>query len=371
MGLSKEQLELRRSGIAASEIAVLAGLSRWSSPVAIYEDKIGMCPPRDESLAADLGTLLEEPLAKLYAERTGLHLAKSRTLRSKVQTIALATPDRIAFDAKRSTRALIADPNECADAVKNVEIKTTTWRLRHEWGAPGTDQVPDYYLAQCQWQMLVCGIRLTDVAVLFDRDEFSIYSVPYNEQLALGLVELAERFWVDHVLARQPPPPDASERYKEFLGRAFPTTNDVVLHLDEGDARAALAAQYGRLKMVEKAIDGELKLLGNQLRTVIGINKGLASPVVGSVSRVWCKPSTGTDWESLARAAIDPVELNEWVVKHQREKRPGYWKLHPRWSDEFKAQLEPELLSVRQRLELSDGGGTEDELRVMEPMQEQ
>jgi hypothetical protein len=134
MGLSKEQLELRRSGIAASEIAVLAGLSRWSSPVAIYEDKIGMCPPRDESLAADLGTLLEEPLAKLYAERTGLHLAKSRTLRSKVQTIALATPDRIAFDAKRSTRALIADPNECADAVKNVEIKTTTWRLRHEWG---------------------------------------------------------------------------------------------------------------------------------------------------------------------------------------------------------------------------------------------
>jgi hypothetical protein len=86
---------------------------------------------------------------------------------------------------------------------------------------------------------------------------------------------------------------------------------------------------------------------------------------------VWCKPSTGTDWESLARAAIDPVELNEWVVKYQREKRPGYWKLQPRWSKEFQAQLEPELLSVRQRLELSDGGGTEDELRVMEPMQEQ
>jgi predicted phage-related endonuclease len=370
MALTKKRLEMGAGAYGASEVGTLAGLNKFSTPIDIYEAHVSGF--RNEAgLPAELGLLLEEPIAKLASKELGLHLVRCDTLRHPQKVLAIATPDRLSFVDPRKTRAIIHSVEECAGAVSNVQIKTASMWNRREWGEPGTDAIPEAYLAQVQWEMGITGLRVTDIPVLFDKAEFSIFRVPFNEQLFLGLYEIVERFHSDHVLARQPPPPDASERYKEFLGRAFPTTNDVVLHLDEGDARAALAAQYGRLKMVEKAIDGELKLLGNQLRTVIGINKGLASPVVGSVSRVWCKPSTGTDWESLARAAIDPVELNEWVVKYQREKRPGYWKLQPRWSKEFQAQLEPELLSVRQRLELSDGGGTEDELRVMEPMQEQ
>jgi putative phage-type endonuclease len=371
MSLSKEQLEQRRTGITASEIAVLAGLSRWSSPVAIWEEKMGVQVPREGNLATELGDLLEEPVAKLYARRhEGLHLVRSRTLRHPVQSLALATPDRIAFESRRDTKAWIADPAECAGAVRNVEIKTSSWRMRHEWGEPGTDAVPEYYLLQTQWQMGVVGMKLTDVAVLFDREEFGVYTVPFNEQLWLGLLEIAERFWRDHVVTGQPPPPDATERYKEFLSRAFPTTNGIVQAVADGDAREALMAQYGRLKLVEKLLDGELKLMGNQLRTLIGADKGLASTRVGSISRVWTKPSVGTDWEALAKAAIDPVELSEWVAKYQREKRPGFWKLAPRWSKDFAGELVPELDSVRQRLELSSGDagvGEVEELKVMVP----
>jgi putative phage-type endonuclease len=361
--LTKEQLELRRSGIGASEIAVLAGLSRWSSPVAIYESKVSD-PPDTPSLAADLGTMLEEPVAQLYSARTGFNLATCGTLRHPVQAFALATPDRIAFPTFSAPPQHIEDWPALKGADRNVEIKTTTWRLKDEWGEEGTDQVPEYYLAQVTWQMGVTGLTTTDVAVLFDRDEWRVYTVPFNEELWFGLLEVGGRFWRDNVLAGVPPPPDASDRYKEFLGRAFPGNSGTVLALEAGDVRESVMDRYAKLQLLEKWVGDEKKLAANQLRSFIGDNKGLTSATLGSLSKVWNKPGTGTDWEGLARAALTPEQLNALVPQHQSETRAGYWKLMPRWSKEWKSDAASTLRGGLERLGLP-AGAAEEEIKAI------
>jgi predicted phage-related endonuclease len=356
MALSKEQKELRRSGITASELAVLCGLSRWSSPIAIYAEKMGQPLEDTAGLPAELGDLLEEPLAKLYSERTGLHLARCRTMRSPVHARVLATLDRAGFPERRTSRAYLSTPAELEGAI-DVEFKTTTWRLKDEWGVPGTDQVPERTVVQVQVQMGVTGLRHADVGVLFDRDSFDIYHVPFNEQLWLGLVEVANRFWVDHVEAGRPPLPDASDKYKEYLSKAFPATTGEVLELQAGDARAELVRRYAQLSALEKATEAEKKLAGNQLRALLGEAKAFTVPGLGTLNRVWTKASTGTDWEALARALAPPEVLNEKLPGYQRETRAGFWKLQPAFDKAVKAELGGLVEGAFERLGLAAGVG--------------
>src|SRR5258707_14941499 len=64
-----EWLEARRRGITASEIAVVMGLSSYSSPFALYHQKTGMLPGQDDSMAMALGRHLESFVVELFRER--------------------------------------------------------------------------------------------------------------------------------------------------------------------------------------------------------------------------------------------------------------------------------------------------------------
>lgn len=52
--------EKRRSGIGGSDVAAIAGLNKWKSPVAVYLEKIGQAPEESvNSEAAYWGTMLD------------------------------------------------------------------------------------------------------------------------------------------------------------------------------------------------------------------------------------------------------------------------------------------------------------------------
>lgn len=354
-GLTPEQLERRRSGIGASEIAALAGLSRWSSPIAIYESKVyGV---RSEAgLPAYLGTALEEPLAKLYAqEHPGDHLATCDTLGSGIY---LATPDRLVFDAPHGH---VETLEEVAAAHRNVQIKTTSWRQAREWGEPGSDQIPEEYLAQVTWEMGVTGLPVSDVYVLFDRERTACYRVEFNGELWAGLTEIAERFWRDHVVARVPPPADATERYREFLGRAFPVVQGPVVPVESGSDLETVVWQYARLSLAA----GRLKKARAQAENVIKSRIGEALGLVGSFGSVkWHRSppkKDSPDWEAVAReaqgiarlalqgllqgAAVDREALAKWcqdletVEQRHRKAGRGYSALRAKWSPDALASL--------------------------------
>src|SRR5690625_3458322 len=64
-----EWLQARTKGIGGSDIAAIAGISRWDTPLSVYLDKIGEGKPKEESDAMYWGTVLEDVVAHEYARR--------------------------------------------------------------------------------------------------------------------------------------------------------------------------------------------------------------------------------------------------------------------------------------------------------------
>lgn len=349
MALTKRRIEMAKTAYGASEVAGLLGLSKWKSPISIWRSKTtGL----DDSagLAAELGTLLEDPIAKMYAARTGYHLARCATLRHKVQTFALAiaTPDRIAFEAKRNTRAQVATAEECEGAIRNVQVKTASMFNRHLYGEAGTDKIPDDYFVQVIWEGGVTGIDVTDVPVLFDKAEFSTFSVRFAEQLFLGMYEVVAKFHRDHVLTGVPPPPDSSDQYADFLNNAFPpetVKNKTIAMVQPGSEVDFIVKRYAILKRIEKMTEEQLKLIKNQVRAAIGDAQGIAGEF-GELKWIRSPGTFSTDWEAVARAGIDPDVLASVIAGHSKQ-RANYSQLRANWSAAIEsAPIETKMLTA-------------------------
>jgi putative phage-type endonuclease len=306
-GLSRRQLALRKDSIGGSAIAALAGLSRWATPIELYESMVHGTE-KESTLAMRLGTALEDPVAELYAEETGRWLRRVDTCRHPVKAFAIATPDRAVFALPVAALAKkkLLEREQLVDAERLLEVKTTTWRLAEEWGPEGTDEIPEHHLCQVQWTLGVTGKQFADVVVLFDRDRTARYTVRFSEELFSGLLEIGERFLVDHVQKGVPPPPDASDRYGEFLARRFPAEQPGQL-LVMTEAQLELTKRFAWLKEAERRLELLAKEAGNQLRSEIGGNEGL---VMGPIKATWkkTKDSTKTNWEGAAGEALQLAE---------------------------------------------------------------
>lgn len=391
MGLTEAQLAMRRTAIGGSEIAVLAGFSRWTTPIRIYEAKTTGVEI-DATLPMELGNLLEEPIAGVYRTRTGRHTTAVGTLRHPSKKYAVATPDRGVFLAEPNwgskppsvyevgpNGVIITDRGALAEAERLLEIKSTTWRMASEWGTPGTDEVAEYYLLQAQWQMGVADVKVCDFAVLFDKDRFETYTVHFNAELFEGLYEIAARFMRDHVEAGRPPEPDASDAYAEYLSRVFPNERASKKGEVLPDAPMEVFASLQRfavLKAFAKKIDGAVKLEKNRIAAALGELPGFAGDW-GKLTFKRAKDTIGTDWQAVAREAQEiayaalsgtaPAEAREKLIadlrtaesRHRKITRKGGRRMVPTWDDGFLAHL-PTTLDL-QAIEAGEVDGAEDE----------
>ena len=339
MSLTKKQLEARALACGASEISALAGVSRWTSPIEIFDRKV----KGDEfagNLATDLGDLLEEPIAKLAAKETGLIYMRVDTLTDESKPYAVATPDRAGFTSREGLgdlRRKLRTQADLAGALELLQVKHTTMRLRHEWGAAGSDGVPDYYYPQGIWECGVSKVQRVRFAVLFDKQEFATYPIDADPQLFAGLYEIAERFFVDYVIPRKPPPADASDAYADWLARQFPVSNKDLI--TPSQALEEKIEQWARLKAGEKRCKLLAKAIGNELKAELGANYGFAAPSFGKVVWIRNKAKTSTAWakafdellrlfDQLATRAgdLDAVKLREnarEIVARHTKTSPG------------------------------------------------
>ena len=75
-------LEIRRSGIGGSDIAGIMGISPWSTPLAVYCDKVGLRPPQDPTVAMEFGTRMEPTLRKWAEDELNREIATQAYLES-------------------------------------------------------------------------------------------------------------------------------------------------------------------------------------------------------------------------------------------------------------------------------------------------
>jgi putative phage-type endonuclease len=321
VSLSDEQKKLRATGLGASEIASIVGVGPGKL-IDVWESKVSQRPAEDldDMLPAELGVLLEQPVADVYARRTGTLLAPTATFRHPTRPLILATPDRARFTSEAALQAArafgldvhgqLSHPDALSHADRLLEVKTHAARYRRDYGREGSGSVPEHEAIQTIVQMGVTGQRTVDLAVLF-RGDFSVklevFTVAWNSDLFEALAEAAERFWTDHVLTRKPPPPDASDAYSEVLGRIHPTVTKPHAVADADDEELML--RYSKFSEVARRADHLKKLTGQRLMARVGDAGGLSSTSLGKLSWVHVRDRMDVDWRQAANNALELAGL--------------------------------------------------------------
>lgn len=298
MSLSPEQQKVRATGLGSSDIGAVAGLNPWTSPLDVWLVKRGFATVA-ETPAMRLGTRMEPVVADLYSEEhlpDGEMLALPSqvwegsvhgTLRHPAHAFALASPDRAVI------RGALAQPDR---VTRLVEIKTASIRQAHHWGTEH-DAVPDWYRAQIEWQMEVCGVDVADLAVLLGGAELRVYRIHRDPELAARLLEIGREFW-RHVETGTEPPIDGTESWRRYLEDRFPR-HRTPLKLASREA-TGWARQLAEARATIEAAEAAKAEAENHLRAAIGDAEG----VEGEGWRAtWKTPASGSvDWKGLAES---------------------------------------------------------------------
>jgi len=294
--LTAEQIKQRRLGIGGSDVAAIMGLSPWTTPLDVYLEKLGESTDMvDDSVDTPIywGNVLEDVVANEYAARTGYKVQRRNEPRLHPSlSIARANLDRI----------VVSHP----DGPGVLECKTAG-RRSDDWGEPGTDEIPQYYLTQVVHYLAVTGYAWADLAVLFLGDrQFAVYHIRRDDELIQSILDIEKSWWRDHVEARVPPEPMSAD---DLLKR-WPRDT-------AGEVVASPAVEQSVIDL--RAVRAEEKVIADRRNELeFGIKTAMADASVlvapsGKPLVTWkaAKDSTRTDWKGLANNLLEKLPPDE------------------------------------------------------------
>ena len=281
-------LALRRTGIGASEIPVITGDAPWGDVRVIYQDKLGYAADSIANRAMQAGQRFETAILRWYSEDYGLAAHRVHgVFRHPDEPIVLASLD--GMTSRRPRRVVQVKVADSPD---------------DGWGLEGTDQVPDHYREQEEWEMLASGVDLADIAVYFMRQRrLARYTIGRDRDLADQLVGYGVDFW-GHVESRTPPPLPARHRSSLIALRAD--------EIEPTPELVDLAARYAEASAAATAADDALAIVKGELRMALADVGGTRGelPDGRGFSVVYRPNRDGTEvaWQLLA------AELRERLV---------------------------------------------------------
>lgn len=215
--LNQQQLADRKNGIGGSDIAAIAGLNKYKTPLDVYLEKKDLIA--DNFVMNDaihFGNLLEDIVAEEYARRTKSVVSQPyKMFAHKDHPFMLANIDRWVNDKEYV-----------------LECKTAGAFSRDKFGEQDSDQMPETYLLQCAWYAAVCDVPKVDLAVLIGGQDFRIFTYARNLLLEGKLINIASNFWNNHILKDIPPSPinqaDIKTLYAQDNAQSLEATPDIV-----------------------------------------------------------------------------------------------------------------------------------------------
>ena len=259
--LTQQQLDMRKTGIGGSDVAVILGLSPWRTPLKLWAEKIGKLEAQEASAAMEWGHRLEAPVYQKFKQEHPEYECSygSGTVRHAEQKHLLATPD--AFYHRKGTKG---------GASKGIlEIKTS--------GQQAWSEVPEYYMMQARHYCYVLNRDEFSFAVLFGGVDYREYG-PFwfdPEQYADEILPLLDYFW-ESVENKDPKFPPSELNELNLL--------NTVEKGKEADCDNELAIMLGRHRELKDVMDQcqeELK----PLRIEIAERMGDASKLVDEDGR--------------------------------------------------------------------------------------
>jgi putative phage-type endonuclease len=189
----QEWLKERKNYIGGTDLAAICGLNPYRTALDVYLDKTSDDISEETNAAMRWGTLLEDVVAKEYAQVTGYDV--------EIEPDTIYHPEH---------KFLGANIDRWVDRWVNngthiLECKTAGFTKAKEWGDSGTDQIPESYLIQVAYYASICDVPKVDIAVLIGGQDFRIYTYERNKELEDKLIKIACNFWHNHIEKRIPP----------------------------------------------------------------------------------------------------------------------------------------------------------------------
>jgi len=211
--------ELRRiSGITASEMAAVLGLSKYGDALLIWLLKRGLTIPDAEDggrIWLRWGNAVEPVLKEWYERETGYTGEKPDfMIQSKEYPYLCANLDWANFEIRRG-----------AD-FKWVEHTDG-------WGDNGTQDVPLDAFVQVQQQLIVSGLEVIDLYARLPHNDFRRYPITPDAYTQDRIKSGGKAFW-DSVTDPNGEPPKAKDL--DSAKKQFPNTTDETVALDSDEA---------------------------------------------------------------------------------------------------------------------------------------
>ena len=226
---AKQEVD-RTKGIGSSDVPTILGLNPWQTPYDLWMFKTHKADGQAENPAMYLGTMLEDVVLKLAADKLNQRIVKPTSTFVGCHSYCRANIDGMVGKAKRGSPI--------------VEAKTTS--KGDDWGEEGSDQIPERVRAQVMFQMACCSSDLAHVATLIGDFglKFKMFRVPWDADYGMYIMERVQAFWERNVLEDKPPAGvpsiEALKRVRRIDGAAVQIAAE--LFEREAEAKATLKA---------------------------------------------------------------------------------------------------------------------------------
>lgn len=296
-------LEKRKHYVTGTDAGKLIGVSPWGGKFAVWLDKTGRAAPVVETPAMKAGKKFESAILQMYAEEMNCKL-------EHVDGYNLITCDKYP-----RLGASLDGWNH--DLQIPVDAKNIKWK-NEKWGDAWTDQFPEYYKAQLQVQMMVTGARFAHLAVMFSGQDFYIYSMEYDEEMAQKILDATEEFW-PYVERDKMPEADGSDEATEYIKTEY-AEGLADEEKDPNDEILEALKDLQKAKLDEKDAQTRKAEAENKIKVYMGD----ATVIKGVCTWKNNKDSVKTDWEQVASVALASMSAED-----QKKLIASYTKTKP------------------------------------------
>lgn len=313
----EEWLLYRKTGIGASEVGCIMGLSQYKSSIELFYEKIGEeIGYNVENINMFMGKFQESSVAELWEYWDGseesmmVNYYNNNKMRRCQRVNAYVRNPLYPWLFVSLDRKINKHDNRDEGA---LEVKTINGYEADKWEAG----IPPSHVVQVQTQCKVCMFEYGELATLKDGRRFDVVPFEINKIITDNIIESTFEFWervergrevvtqrfqaqrtfnmkaveeLSAEIAALEPPPDNTEAYADFIKARYGRSTEgerpgTILELEV--ARKEKAAKENIKELQEDA-----RLYSNQLKNFVGSMERIDFGASGFVS--WKSDVNGT-----------------------------------------------------------------------------
>lgn len=267
-------LEARRHVIGGSDIAAIAGLNPYRSPLAVYINKRGEVEDQPDNERMLWGRKLEDVVARHFAEVNEVKVQRVNRM--------LVHPKYPMFGANLDR--LVVKPRSV------LEVKTGSAHGKQAWAE---ETIPPYYELQLRWYLMVTGLKEGWVAALLGGQEYIERHITRDKEIEDYLIQIALEFWK---MVEDGTPPEPVAQDTDLIKAMHPKAQPISIILPD-ESKALLARRY-QLKLMADDYNQQLQEVDNKLLSQIG-----------EAEVAYLDDKVAATWKMQTRTSVDSKRL--------------------------------------------------------------